>query len=156
MSTSIRNRWGSAVASSADTSQRPIYDLVLLAFRLVIGLMFGLHALMAFGALGGVDEAGTAAPWGSMSWWTGVIESVGAALIVTGLFIRPTAFVLSGVMAFAYFTVHAPLGWNPLQNMGEQAALYCWIFLLLCVTGAGRYVLDRLRSARIPTVNADS
>ena len=123
-----------------------VRDAVLLAFRLVISFLFFLHAIMAFGALGGMDGAGAAGPVGSMIWWAGVIQAVGSVLIAVGLFTRPTAFVLSGVMAFAYFTVHAPMGWNPLQNMGEQAALYSWIFLLLCVVGAGRYSADALRS----------
>lgn len=87
-------------------------------------------------------------PVGSLGWCAGVIQSVGAVLIAVGLFTRAAAFVLSGVMAFAYFTVHAPLGWNPLQNMGEPAALYSWIFLLLCVVGGGRYAVDALRTTR--------
>jgi putative oxidoreductase len=120
-------------------------DAVLLAFRLVIGFLFFLHAIMAFGALGGIDGAGGAASFGTLAWTAGTIQAVGAVLIAVGLYTRAAAFVLSGVMAFAYFTVHAPLGWNPLQNMGEQAALYSWIFLLLCAVGAGRHALDALR-----------
>jgi putative oxidoreductase len=123
-------------------------DTVLLAFRLVISFLFVLHGIMAFGAFGGMDGAGAAAAFGTLPWWAGTIETVGAVLIAIGLYTRAAAFVLSGVMAFAYFTVHAPMGWNPLQNMGEQAALYSWIFLLLCVIGGGRYTLDTLRGAR--------
>ncbi len=131
-------------------TDRWLGDAVLLAFRLVISFLFLLHAIIAFGALGGIDGAGTAAPPGSLGWWAGVIESVGAVLVAAGLFTRAAAFVLSGVMAFAYFTVHAPMGWNPLQNLGEPAALYSWIFLLLCVVGGGRYSADTLRARRRP------
>jgi putative oxidoreductase len=78
-------------------------------------------------------------------WWASVIEVVGALLVTIGLFTRPAAFVLSGVMAFAYFTVHAPIGWNPIFNMGEPAALYSWIFLLLAAIGPGKYAVGAVR-----------
>jgi putative oxidoreductase len=122
-----------------------IRDAVLLAFRLVICFLFLLHAIMAFGALGGMDGAGAAAPFGSLPFIAGSIQTVGAVLIAIGLYTRAAAFGLSGVMAFAYFSVHAPLGWNPIQNMGEPAALYSWVFLLICAVGGGRYALDTLR-----------
>ena len=96
----------------------------------------------------GIDGAGAAAPIASMGWWAGVIETLGAVLIAIGLHTRAAAFLLPGVMAVAYFSVHAPMGWNPIFNMGEPAALYSWIFLLLCVIGGGRYTLDTLRRTR--------
>jgi putative oxidoreductase len=58
----------------------------------------------------------------------GVIELVAGGLVLIGLFIRPAALLRSGTMAFAYFTVHQPQGTLPLQNHGELAFLYCWIF----------------------------
>ncbi|MGH3587480.1 MAG: DoxX family protein [Pseudonocardia sp.] len=126
----------------------PIRDAVLLAFRVVTSFLFFLHAIMAFGALGGMDGAGAAAPFGSLPFVAGSIQAAGAVLIALGLHTRAAAFILSGVMAFAYFSVHAPLGWNPLQNMGEPAALYSWIFLAICAVGGGRYALDTLRRTR--------
>jgi putative oxidoreductase len=53
-------------------------------------------------------------------------------------------------MAFAYFTVHQPLGPLPLQNQGELAALYSWIFLLIAVLGPGPYALDTMLRQRQP------
>jgi putative oxidoreductase len=123
-----------------------VRDAVLLAFRLVVCFLFLLHAVMGFGAFGGVDGAGTPLPVGSSMWWVAVFQTVSAVLIAVGLYARAAAFLLSGVMAFAYFYAHAPLGWNPLQNMGEPAALYSWIFLLICVVGTGKYAVDALRT----------
>src|SRR5690606_1952000 len=125
-----------------------VRDAVLLAFRLVICFLFTLHGVLAFGAFGGVDGQGGSAPAFTMGWWAGVIEPVGALLIAVGFCTRAAAFVLSGVMAFAYFPVHAAMGWNPIFNMGEPAALYSWIFLLIWAVGGGRYTVDALRSAR--------
>src|SRR4051794_40265622 len=56
----------------------------------------------------------------------GVLETVGGTLMLAGLFARPTAFVLSGQMAYAYVTQHAPGGAWPILNGGELAALYCF------------------------------
>ena len=122
--------------------------LVLLAFRLVVGFLFLLHVALAFGAFGGVDGQGGGVPLGSVYWWASIVQGTGAVLVAAGLYTRISGFVLSGVMAFAYFAMHAPAGWNPLLNLGEQAALYSWIFLLLCAIGAGRFSLDAVRLRR--------
>jgi putative oxidoreductase len=76
----------------------------------------------------------------------GIMELVGGVLIVLGLFTRPVAFLLSGLMAFAYFMAHAPRGFYPIHNTGELAALYCFVFLYFCFAGAGAWSLDALRS----------
>jgi putative oxidoreductase len=122
-----------------------VRDAVILAFRLVIGFLYGVHAVMPFGAFGGMDGQGLAAEAGSMPWVVGIIQLLGAALIAVGLWTRPAAFVLSGIMAGAYFMVHQPMGALPVLNQGEPAALYSWVFLLLVAIGPGRYALDTLR-----------
>lgn len=76
----------------------------------------------------------------------GVLELVGGALLLVGLFTRPVAFVLSGQMAFAYFMMHAPQGFFPVLNGGELAVLYCFAFLYYAVAGAGAFSIDSLRS----------
>lgn len=76
----------------------------------------------------------------------GVLELVGGALLLVGLFTRPVAFILSGQMAFAYFMMHAPQGFFPVLNGGELAVLYCFAFLYYAVAGAGAFSLDNLRS----------
>lgn len=72
----------------------------------------------------------------------GVLELVGGALIVIGLFTRPVAFILSGQMAVAYFIAHAPNGFLPILNQGELAALYSFIFLYFAFAGAGKLSVD--------------
>ena len=74
----------------------------------------------------------------------GLLELVGGALLLLGLFTRPVAFVLSGEMAFAYFLAHAPHGFWPLVNRGELAALYSFLFLYLAFAGGGPWSVDAL------------
>lgn len=82
----------------------------------------------------------------------GVLEVVGGALLLVGLFTRPVAFILSGEMAVAYFGFHAleavspilkPEALWPILNKGELAALYCFVFLFFSVAGPGKFALDR-------------
>jgi putative oxidoreductase len=83
----------------------------------------------------------------------GILEVVGGALLLIGLFTRPTAFILSGQMAIAYFIGHAPQGTflSPMMNGGEPAVLYCFIFLFMAVAGAGAWSVDAARN-RTPAV----
>jgi putative oxidoreductase len=74
----------------------------------------------------------------------GVLEFFGGLLILLGLFTRPTAFILSGLLAVAYFMAHAPGGFWPIQNQGELAVLYCFVFLYLAAAGGGEWSVDRL------------
>ncbi len=79
----------------------------------------------------------------SLDWFAGVLELVGGALLIVGLFTRPVAFLLSGEMAIAYWTVHAPKSFIPLVNRGESAILFCFIFFYLIFAGPGPWSLDR-------------
>ncbi len=72
----------------------------------------------------------------------GVLETFGGLLMLLGLFSRPVAFVLSGQMAYAYFTQHAPRGGWPILNGGELAVLYCFIWLYFVAAGPGPWSLD--------------
>jgi putative oxidoreductase len=72
----------------------------------------------------------------------GILELVGGVLIILGLFTRPTAFILSGMTAFAYFIAHAPKGFYPILNDGELAVLYCFVFLYLAAAGPGPWSVD--------------
>jgi putative oxidoreductase len=74
----------------------------------------------------------------------GVLEFFGGMLLLIGLFTRPVAFILSGLMAAAYFMVHAPMGFWPLLNKGELAVVYCFVFLYISAAGGGSWSIDHL------------
>lgn len=118
---------------------------ILAITRILAGIMFACHgAQKLFGAFGGIPPGVPKA----LIWSAGPIELVGGALIAIGLFTRSTAFLASGLMAFAYFIGHAPHGFWPAANGGELAILYCWLFLFIAAHGPGAWALDGLRAAR--------
>jgi len=112
--------------------------------RVVAGFTFSLHGWQKFfglfGGIGGHRLAPT-----DMLGVAGLIETVGGALIILGLFTRPVAFLLSGEMAIGYFRTHAPRGFWPIVNGGELAVLYCFLYLWLAAAGPGPWSLDHLR-----------
>ncbi|MBB5958717.1 putative oxidoreductase [Saccharothrix tamanrassetensis] len=121
-------------------------DHALALFRIVVGVLFVCHgAQKLFGVLGAKGAVSiTSWPAGP----AGLIELVGGALIVVGLGTRVAALISSGAMAYAYFVVHQPEGLLPIQNHGELAAVYAWVFLLLVFTGPGAFALDRVIASR--------
>ncbi|MGA2260443.1 MAG: DoxX family protein [Acidobacteriota bacterium] len=110
----------------------------LSVMRIVISSTFMAHGLQkTLGLLGGKQV-----PFLSLVGVAGYIELIGGILLLIGLFTRPVAFVLCGLMAVAYFMQHAPNGFWPIVNHGELAVLYCFIFLYLFFSGAGPWSLD--------------
>jgi putative oxidoreductase len=105
--------------------------------RIVAGLLFLFHGLQKFGIMGG-----GMVPIFSKLGLAAIIESVGGALIMVGFMTSPIAFLASGEMAYAYFTMHQPKGTWPIQNEGELAALYAFIFLYISTRGAGMLSVD--------------
>lgn len=75
----------------------------------------------------------------------GILELVGGALILVGFFTRPVAFVLCGMMAVAYWMAHAPSSFFPINNGGDAAILYCFVFLYLVFAGPGAWSVDEAR-----------
>jgi putative oxidoreductase len=84
----------------------------------------------------------------------GLMEIVGGALLVLGLFTRPVAFILSGEMAVAYWQFHAPTSPFPSENMGAPAMLYCFFWFYLVFAGPGPWSLDALIARRRGEVRA--
>jgi len=86
----------------------------------------------------------------SMYGAAGILELVGGALLLIGLFTRPAAFILSGEMAFAYFISHASRGTPlvPSLNGGELAVVYCFVFLFFAAAGAGAWSVDAMIGRR--------
>jgi len=123
--------------------------------RIVVGFMFVCHgASKLFGVLGGSMGSGRPADPGSLLGVSGVIEFVGGILLMLGLFTRPTAFVMSGEMAVAYFKVHLPRGIWPLTNRGELPVVYSFLLLYLAAAGGGSLSLDRLIARRRQAIPA--
>jgi putative oxidoreductase len=112
----------------------PVYAIM----RIVVGLLFASHgAQKLLGALGG--EVVTLR---STLGVAGVIEMVAGFMVAVGLLASWAAFVASGEMAVAYFTVHVPQGLYPLVNEGELAALYAFVFLFIAARGTGIWSID--------------
>lgn len=128
-------------------------DVTVGLLRIVTGLLFMQHGVQKlFGWLGGFGgQPGATADLMSMMGLAGVLETFGGLLIVLGLFTRPTAFILAGEMAAAYFMAHAPNGFWPMLNGGELAALYAFIFLFFSANGSGPFSVDRVLSRRHTT-----
>lgn len=76
----------------------------------------------------------------------GVLELVGGVLLLIGLFTRPVAFILSGMMAIAYFMSHSEPFFSPMLNGGEAAYLFSFVFLYIAAAGAGPWSVDAARS----------
>ena len=111
---------------------------VLGIFRILVGLLFVQHGLQkVFGMLGGELYE-----FPNMRWFAGMIELFGGPIIALGLLTRPIAFLLCGEMAFAYFINHNYRSFWPIQNLGERAVLFCYIYLFLVTVGPGKFSLD--------------
>ena len=119
-------------------------EYVYAILRIVVGFLFVLHGTVK---LFGVPILASG-PIGALGTTAAVIELLAGLLIVFGFFASFAAFLASGEMAVAYFIQHfkseAPL---PIQNGGELAVLYCFIFLYIAAKGSGVWSIDSLRGA---------
>lgn len=124
---------------------------LLSVLRLVTAFLFIQHGTQKWFAFP-VARPGPPTELWTLSGMAGVLELVGGLLLLIGLFTRPVAFVMSGLMAFAYFIAHAPQGFWPIANRGELAALYSFVFLYLWAAGGGTWSLDHWlrRTERAP------
>jgi putative oxidoreductase len=106
--------------------------------RIIAGLLFVCHGgQKLFGWFGGQPV-----PLASLFGLAGIIEIVLGLLIIIGLFTGYAAFIASGEMAVAYFIGHFPKSFWPLENAGEPAVLFCFIFLYMATQGSGIWSVD--------------
>lgn len=115
----------------------------LAVLRIMAALLFIEHGTQKFFNFPPAEQ-----PFGDLMNLMGVagtLEVVGGILILVGLFTRPAAFVLCGFMAVAYFMAHAPQSFFPVNNRGDAAILFCFVFLYLTIAGPGAFALDNRR-----------
>jgi putative oxidoreductase len=117
--------------------------LILSALRVISGLLFLQHGAQKFLYFPTGMYAGSGWAFGDPGAYAGVVELLAGALIAMGLFTRPAAFLASGTMAFAYFIGHASQGFWPVNNGGDAAILYCFVFLYLVFAGPGPISIDQ-------------
>src|SRR5437867_10882972 len=112
--------------------------------RVVAGFLVSqTGGLILFGWFGGMP-GGERVRLMSQTGIGGVLEFFGGILIMLGLVTRPVAFILSGMMAVAYWQFHFPSGHWPVQNQGMPAVLFCFIFLYMAARGSRDWSLDAL------------
>ena len=113
--------------------------------RVVAGLLFiQTGGLILFGWFGGMPDHAGPPPFLSQTWIGGVLEFFGGIAIALGIATRPVAFILSGMMAVAYWQFHAPQNRWPVLNQGMPAILFCFIYLFMSAYGGGDWSLDAL------------
>lgn len=123
--------------SSIHLLQPHLLSLLRIVSSLVL-FSYGTQKILLFPAATSVP------PVGSLSWVAGLIELTLGFLVLIGFQTRIAAFVLSGLMAFAYFIGHASKSFFPAQNGGVAAILFCFVFLYLVAAGAGPFSIDNL------------
>ena len=127
---------------------------MLSILRIMTGLLFLEHGMQKFLGFPPGDYAGSGLALNNPGAYAGIIELVAGLLIAIGLFTRPAAFLASGTMAVAYFMAHAPQNFFPVNNMGDAAILYCFVFLYFVFAGPGPWSLDAARSRTTGTTEA--
>ena len=123
----------------------PHSPAMLGVLRIMSGLLFLAHGTQKFLSFPAGERAGGGLAFDGPGAYAGVIELVCGALIALGLFTRPAAFLASGTMAAAYFIAHHPQNFFPINNGGDAAILYCFVFLYLVFAGPGAFSLGGAR-----------
>jgi len=133
----------------------PYFQSILRIVAAFLFLQYGMAKLFAFPAP--ILPNGGTVPLSSVFTTqiglAAILEFVGGALLLVGLFTRPVAFIVSGEMAFAYFIGHAPRGFWPVLNQGIPAILFCFVWLYFSAAGAGPWSLDALLRRRSTSVS---
>ena len=123
---------------------------MLSVLRIVTGLIFLEHGTQKFLSFPSGEGAGVGLALANPGHYAGIVELLCGLLITLGLFTRPAAFLASGTMAVAYWYSHAPRDFFPVNNVGDAAILFCFVFLYLVFAGPGPISLDaRRRGGRL-------
>ena len=122
--------------------------LMLSVLRVLTGLLFLAHGTQKFLAFPDGERAGSGLDFANPGAYAGLVEMISGTLVALGLFTRPAAFLASGTMAVAYWMAHAPKDLFPVNNSGDAAILYCFVFLYLVFAGAGPISVDARLAAR--------
>lgn len=141
----IERRFRAGAPRAEGYGWRMSTSYMLSILRIVAGLLFLEHGTSK---IFGFPDASMHPALNSLAGVSGLIELIGGALFVLGLFTRPVAFILAGEMAVAYFMVHFPHNFFPIVNKGELAVLYCFVFLYFIFSGGGALALDALIKRR--------
>ena len=127
---------------------------MLSVLRIVTALIFLEHGTQKFLSVPDGDFAGVGWGLNNPAHFAGLIELIGGFLLLIGLFTRPVAFIASGTMAVAYWMAHAPQGFFPVNNQGDAAILYCFVFLYFVFAGPGPISVDAARDGSRSGVRA--
>lgn len=117
--------------------------------RIVAGLLFLIHGTQKLFSW----PLAAPMPLSGLTTVAAIVELVAGLMILLGLFAGIAAFIASGEMAVAYFMVHQPMGALPIQNQGELAVLYCFIFLYIAARGSGVWSVDSMITRNPPAVS---
>ena len=123
-------------------------------FRIVVGLLLACHGAQK---LLGWPPGGGGGELPPIMTGAGIIELVGGLMVAAGFFPGIAAFICSGEMAVAFFTVHfkaTGVNWIPLVNKGELAVAYCFAFLYIAAHGAGIWSIDNVLRRRVPVTSS--
>ena len=129
-------------AASRWRSWAPYFLSILRIMAAFAFFQYGTAKLFAWP--GGLMPNGATAPLASLIGVAGMLETAGGLLLLAGLFTRPVAFLLSGEMAYAYFTGHMVRGFWSVLNQGTPALLFCFIWLYISAAGPGPWSIDAL------------
>lgn len=121
---------------------RPFNAQTYALLRIVAGFLFLWHGAQKLFGFPSPLPAGVPP---LIIYVAGSIEFFGGLLIMFGLLTRWSAFLSSGLMAAAYWMGHGTKALLPMQNQGELAALYCFVFLFIAAHGSGIWSLDAAR-----------
>lgn len=129
---------GGGEVATAEGGGPKVADKIYAVMRMVLGFLFFCHgAQKIFGLFGGPHPD---LPTG-LVWFAGLSELIAGSMIAVGFLTTYAAFFSSGLMAFAYFLVHQGNALLPIENHGELATVYAWVFLYIAARGDGPWSL---------------